>query len=123
MGIHGFCWFLFFDRSGHSNSHEEKEGDLDGSAFESKVNSLFTRLISLIVIAKIGADESTEIGFIPTIQLEEYDLPRSTFIPFNFSQESAKATREEALRLAEIEALRLISARYPKGTRYRIEKE
>mgnify|MGYP001560234017 CR=1 FL=1 len=76
----------------------------------------------LIVIAKIGADEASEVGFVPTLQLEEHDLPRTTFIPFDFSRESAKETYEEAVVVAEREAMRIMRQRYPEGTRYRIEK-
>ena len=77
----------------------------------------------LIVIAKIGADEASEVGFVPTLQLEEHDLPRTTFIPFDFSRESARETYEEAVAVAEREAMRILNQRYPRGTKYKMEKQ
>jgi hypothetical protein len=79
--------------------------------------------MSLIVIVRIGAGESPEVGFIPTLQLEEHELPRTTIIPFDFSRESAKETYEEAVVVAEREAKQIINRKYPKGTKYRIEAE
>lgn len=79
--------------------------------------------MSLIIIARIGADESPEVGFIPTLQLEEHDLPRTTITPFHFSRESAKETFQEAIAVAEREAMRIMNGRYPKGTKYQVERE
>ena len=79
--------------------------------------------MSPIVIVRIGADESTEVGFIPTLQLEEHDLPRTTIIPFHFKRKSAKETYEEAIAVAEREAMLIINRLYPKGTKYQVERE
>ena len=76
-----------------------------------------------IVIAKIGVDESPGVGFIPTLQLEEWSGPHTTVTPFHFSAESAKKTAEAALTVAENEAKRIIASRHPDGTKYRIERD
>lgn len=75
-----------------------------------------------LVIAKIGAYKSPGIGFIPTLQLEEQSGPDTTITPFHFSAESAQQTIENALKIAENEAMHKITDRYPKGTKYQIDR-
>lgn len=74
-----------------------------------------------LIVAKIGSDVSPGLGFIPTLELEVWNGPDTTVTPFYFSV--AQKTHEEALAVAEQEAMNIIKSRYPDGTKYRIDKE